>query len=182
MYKKGFSVIIIVLVFLLTSGCIEEKNVDVEKQNDPKVVNWNAQEMVNDLDFSMKLSGGTMSWNMDFKSLEEGDTLILEDIIHNITYMPFIYNATQLSFNVEEYNTMGTNSSEVTFMFEGDIRAEYAIGDIVRITVTIQKYNVGNETTPTIIEIEGYNEGTSPGNDFLSLAQILPKTCIEKTS
>lgn len=177
MNKKIVFVIVFCLIFLFVlCGCINDNDTT---NSGPKTFNWNAQNIADDLKSSTQMSGGSMKWKMDFESLNDGDTLILTDEISNITYTQFLYNATQISFNVKDYKAMGFNSTVVSFLFEGDITDSFNIGDNVKITVTIKNFEIVNETTGSNIEFEGYKEGSDP-TGFLSLTQILPKTCIKK--
>ena len=166
--------VLILFIFLFICGCTENS-----KNSGSKTVDWDAQDMADDFDFSMKISGGKMSWTMDFKALEEGDKLILTDQISNISYTQFMFNSTQISFNVEEYKKMGVNSSMIGFLFDGNLTDEYNIGENVQISVTIKDFEISNESSGSNIKFEGYLEGSEPAGIF-SLTQILPETCIEK--
>ena len=135
----------------------------------------------NDFSFSTSMAGGKMTWKSDYKSLNEGDTLILTDIIYNITYSRFLYNATSIYFDVEDYVRLGVNASEIVFQYEGNITNEFAIGDNVRITLTVKHFLYTNETSGATLNMEVFEEGWDQEKFIMYfLTQILPKSTIEK--
>jgi len=179
MDKKTFLIVIVVTIFSLLFVCGCTQNID--EKSEYKTVNWNAQDMADDLDFSMKISGGNMNWATDYSSLNEGDTLILTDKIYNMTYTSFLYNATTIYFDVEDYTRMGINASEVGLLFEGNITEKYSIDDTVRVTLTVKHFVYTNETTGAALDMEVFEEGWDQDKFMMSLfTQILPETCIEK--
>ena len=139
------------------------------------------QEFIDDSSFSTSMSGGSMKWTVDYKSLNEGDTLIFTGKIYNVTYTSFMYNATIIYFDVENYTKMGVNSSEIAFLFEGNITDEYKIGDDVRITLTVKHFVYTNETSGASIDMEVFEEGWDQDKFIMSFfTQVLPESCIEK--
>ena len=122
-----------------------------------------------------------MKWISDYKSLDEGDTLVLTDTISNITYMPFFYNATTIYFDVDDYVSMGMPSSQIAFNFEGDITEQYKIGDEVKITLTVKHFVYENETTGIGLDVDVFEEGWNQ-EEFISnfYSQTLPAICIER--
>jgi len=168
---------IVLVVFIC--GCTDNKN--NTNKNSPKTVTMTAQEFANDASVSMGISGGVWKWTIDYKSLNEEDTLILTDKISNITYTSFLYNATSVIFDVKNYTRMGINASEVGFLFEGNITDAYHIGDDVKITLTVKHFVYTNETSKMSLDMEVFKEGWSQ-EYFIThfFAQILPDTCIAK--
>jgi len=176
--KKTVAIIVFFIMLVLYCGCIEDKDgVD----STPKTVNMTAQELSNDVSFSTAMSGGVLKWTTGYKSLNEGDTLIITDKISNISYTNFLYNATTVIFNVENHTIMGTNTSTVGFLFEGDITDDYHIGDDVKITLTVKHFVYTNETTKMSLDMEVFEEGWDQ-EYFIThfFAQIIPDTCITK--
>jgi hypothetical protein len=106
---------------LLLTGCTES----------PKTVTMTATELQNDLNME---GLGTTNVTLGYKSLQEGDTLIIQDTISNITFNS-TGNKTELQFNVL---TPANISSYALFFFQGNITGLYNIGDTVRITVKIK--------------------------------------------
>jgi len=173
----AFILCLILTVFIC--GCISNK--DNTKKLSPKTVTMTAQELANDMTFSMGSSGGVWKLTMGYSSLNEGDTLILTDKISNITYWESLYNATMVIFNVKNYTKMGINGSEISFLFEGNITDAYQIGDEVKITLTVKHFVYTNETSKMSLDTEVFNEGWNQEYFITHLfAQILPDTCIAK--
>ena len=172
---------LIVIAFLVTvlffCGCTNQN----KKNNTIKTVNMNAQEMMNDMSFSTAASGGVWKWILDYKSLKEGDTLILTDKIYNITYTNFLYNATTISFYTGNYTRMGINASEAVFLFEGNITGDYHIGDYVKITLTVKHFLYTNDTSKLSLDMDVFEEGWNQ-ESFMEhfFVQILPDSCIIK--
>lgn len=179
MIRKITSIIIFFsIVFVICSGCIKEKH---STESDSKIVNWNAQDLIDDFSFSTSMSGGIMKWSANYKSLNEADTLILTDKISNITYTSFLHNATSIFFDVKDYTKMGMNASEVAFLFQGNITDKYQIGDNVKITLTVKHFVYTNETSKTSFDWDVFEEGWDQ-EYFIThfFAQILPENCITK--
>ena len=183
MKNKVISVLIITLLIfiIIFSGCTKNTNDKNSKNIEPKVVHMTAQEFIDDFSFSTGISGGKMKWTTDYSSLNEGDTLILTDKIYNMTYTSFLYNATTISFDVEDYTRMGISASEVGLLFEGNVTEKYSINDTVRITLTVKHFVYTNETTGAVLDMEVFEEGWDQDKFMMSFfTQILPETCIEK--
>lgn len=72
-------------------------------------------------------------FNFLLKTLDDGDTLIIQDKISTISYRPEV-DATSITFCHWEGNTGVCES----FYFEGDITNQYQKGDQIRITVHIK--------------------------------------------
>ena len=168
---------IIALIFVFTG----ENDTCKITDTGPKTVNMNAQEFIDATSFSTKVSGGNMMWMLDYEGLNVGDTLIFTDVIYNITYTTFMYNATTILFDVEDYTKIGINASEVIFLFEDDLTDEYQIGDEVEITLTVMHFDYTNETSDISIDFEVFEEGWD-AESFIShfLTQILPESTIRK--
>jgi hypothetical protein len=179
--NKTLSIIVIACLITTVFICGCTSNKDNTGNISPKTVTMTAQEFINGASFSMGMSGGVWKWTLDYKSLREGDTLILTDKIYNITYTSFLYNATTISFDTENYTKMGINASEVVFLFEGDITDQYHVGDDVRITLTVKHFVYTNETSKMSLDMEVFKEGWSQ-ESFIThfFTQILPDSCIIK--
>lgn len=182
MEKNNLIILLIILIgIFLISGCAENNNENNTNELYTKTVYMDAQELVDDFIFTTKISGGKMQWIYNYKTLNEGDTLILTDQICNITYQSFMYNATIIHFDVENYSKMGVNASEVSFFFEGNLIDEYFIGDTVTIIVTIKHIIYTNETNGMSLDMEVFEENWDEDNFIQNFfSQILPRSCISK--
>ena len=186
--KMSMAVVIILLIAIFFCGCTDNNNEDsIEPKNnnedsiEPKTVYMTAQDFINDFIFSTSLAEGKMTWKSDYKSLNEGDTLVLTDKIYNITHTGFISGITNIYFDVEDYVRLGVNASEIVFQYEGNITNEFAIGDNVRITLTVKHFLYTNETSGATLDMEVFEEGWDQEKFMMNfLTQILPKSTIEK--
>jgi hypothetical protein len=161
---------------ILLCGCTEQQQTLPQK-----TITMSAQEYTDDIDFSMGTADGKITLDLDYRTLNEGDTLLIEDTIDNITYTSVTLNVTTISFDVDNYSSMGVNRSEVAFMFTEDLTNSYQIGDDVRITLTIKHFTYANEASQMIIDMEVFAEGWDE-ESFIALffIQILPQSTIEK--
>jgi len=170
--------VIILIIAIFCCGCTEKNN---EDSTEPKTVYMNAQDFINDFSFSTSTAGGKLTWKIDYKSLIEGDILILTDKIYNITHSGFLFGITSIYFDVEDYVRLGINASEIGFQFEGNITNEFEIGDNVRITLTVKHFLYTNETSGASFDMEVFEEGWDQEKFMMNfLTQILPKSTIEK--
>jgi len=140
MRKDVFALFISFLLFTVVfTGCFEEENKGSNGKSN-KII-WTAQELTNDLDF--KLSGSTLISN--YKSLDDGDSIIINDVIDRIYYDP-VLDETSVSFNFEQTSS-GLTALSPNFI--GDLTNLYKAGDTVKISVTIKHvtFSKTNETT-----------------------------------
>jgi len=128
---------------LLTCGCTQDEDGDGGGTSG-STVTMTAEEYGNDLAMDIDWSSYI---TIGFTSLEEGDTLIIHDTISEINYDSDA-DATQV--------TVGSGTSTVNPWFEGDITGTYAVGDEVKITVTIKHVAFSNEGMDYDMEI--FNE------------------------
>jgi hypothetical protein len=185
--KKIYLLVSVVCIISVLFGVVfifvldDRNNICKITDTEPKTVNMNAQEFIDATSFTTKMSGGNMKWMLDYEGLNAGDTLILTDVIYNITYTTFMYNATTILFDVEDYTRLGINASEVIFLFEDDLTDKYQIGDEVEITITVMHFDYTNESSNISIDFEVFEEGWDP-ESFIShfLTQILPERVLRK--
>lgn len=196
--------IVIFVIFLVTTsflyGCLEKKesnskNSIEEVSNDKtnKTVYMNAQELIEDFEYSISFKAGSTKWIWGYKSLNDGDTLVLNETISNIQYNETIlYNSTNISFNVDSNKSNDFDNNFLNLLFEGNLTNKFSVGDKVKITVTIEEFIYGNDTSSKYFEIDVFKEGWN-ADEFLSnqtgfsvmslfgsFLQILPESCIEK--
>ena len=120
---------------ILVCGCMQNTN---------KTVVMNAQQLYDDIIVENKEN----SYLFDYKSLEEGDTLIIRDVISNISYNKE-YNATRVTF------TYGKNQT-YSPAFEGNLTGLLMVGDLVEIKVHIK--HVKFEYNNKLYDLEVYSE------------------------
>lgn len=201
MNKAIIFCLVFLLLFLFFGGCLEEienvpdENNEVEESsfNTNNTVHMNAQELINDFKFYYNIKHGSFKYVMGYDSLKDGDTLILTDTISKINYTESIlFNATNISFNIENDSNKDYGENSLDILFEGNLTDKYKPGDNVRITVTIKKFSYENETSNINYQIDAFKEGWKE-DDFISnqtgflfmsmfgsFLQVLPESCIEK--
>ena len=118
-----------------------------EDDREPMTITMNATEHSNDKSMDSVVGRATIS----FDSLIEGDTLVLQDIIYD------------LSYSKNDNMTTISLSPKLDIYFEGDMSETYEIGNEVRITVKILRVTFDHEyygtTTRWNIELyEGHWE------------------------
>jgi len=170
--KKTVIVIFIIylIIILITSGCTENNSTS------KKTYTWTAKQVFADILKDTNWDDGNQ-WLYD--TLEDGDTLIIQDTITNISYDPDT-NTTIVTFEWTEGNE--TNSLNPTF--EGDITSYYQPGSNVKITVTIKYVKLTYQNV--IFEMEIYQEQWESEEYFISDSDSsgeglkpLPQSCIE---
>ena len=130
--------IIVLSLVLLLSGCTENNDDGNGDSSEPKTVTMNAQEYGEDMDIQMSQTSMTQS----FKSLNDGDTLIFQDSISSISYDDTT-DSTTVNFEYsQDADNGGTQTSTASFLFEGNLTADYSVGDEVKITVKIKHVTV----------------------------------------
>ena len=141
---------ILVLLALGFSGC-------TDKNNDGSNGNGNGTKTGNEFrmntiqlhdDMEVQTDYATFM-TMDYKSMEEGDTLIFMDTISSTRYLNDV-DATEITFRI----TVGeTGWKAITFFFTGNITSSYKVGDFVKITVTI-KHVIMSDVQGMDVDIE----------------------------
>jgi hypothetical protein len=127
--KKIISGIIFLLVLqmlVITSGCLEGQN---------KSVTMNAWEFWNDHSYSE--NNKTRIYKTFLVSVDAGDTVIIKDIIHNMSYRAS-----------EDYTLIECNSllnQPSPFPIQGDITNEFTVGDKIMLTLTIIDVTIAKE-------------------------------------
>jgi len=134
--KKSIIIIgiVVLALALVLTGCTDNKN-DNGSSSQPKTVTMNAQEFGED----MKVEWLQTGMKTYFNSLDEGDTLIFQDEIDEISYDQTT-DITTIEFEYSQEE--GTYTSSSQFMFDGNLTGDYSVGDEVKITVTIKHVTV----------------------------------------
>ena len=137
------SVISLAIVFIFISGCINE---DSERDKSSKTVTMNAKELYDDI----IVEYNTTHYYFEYASLNDGDTLILEDVIKSLTY-DSENNLTRVTFEYDDpiYKSDKTYSPA----FQGDLTDSFKVGDRVQITVHIKHVKFKNESKSFDLEL-----------------------------
>lgn len=174
------SLLVCMLAVVATAGCLEDGG-DTEAD-----ATMSMQELSND--YSQSMDQANMTMVLFFKSLDEGDTLIIKDTIENITYDEQ-NQSTSISFASTSQSTTGQIPQ---LRFEGDITDDFSPGDTVGVTTSIvnvtmtqqsqqgqityhyetleEGWDAENETSipfpqSTIKHVESINDDTNDGDD-----------------
>lgn len=147
------SIIVAIGLVVLLSGCIENNDSkDKGGSTEAKTVTMNAQEFGEDMGFEQPSETVFKTY---FKSLDDGDTLIFQDLISDITYDETT-DITTIEFEYSQGEGEGTYTSTNEFIFDGNLTGDYSVGDEVRITVTIK--HVTFTMQGMTLDIEVYEE------------------------
>jgi len=170
--------LVCVTLVILMCGCTENKNNGSSNGTSAKTYTWTAKQATEDMPLDLDWNDG---FQMLYNTLKDGDTLIIQDTITNISYNSD-KDTTTVTFEWTEDNV--TNSFNP--FFEGNITNSYKPGDEVKISVTIkyvtvtyQGFNFEMEIYAEQWESEEYfvSDLDSGGEGF----KPLPQSCIEKT-
>ena len=167
-----FAILCIGLVIFL-SGCNEQENGGTTTGN---TVTMTAEELNDDMNIE---TDWTTYMKILYDSLENGDTLIIEDTIDNISYEPII-DRTVIIFDISEGEGM---TSSLNYPFEGDISDIYQIGDQVKITATIKhvEFTFEEDGASMDYELEIFDEMWTTQEEYIaSGGGTLPSSCITK--
>jgi len=173
--KKGVFVlsIIILMLLLFTCGCTQQD----DSENGGKTVTMTARELQNDVSSDTDWS---TYYTMLYTSLDDGDSLIIQDTVSNISYN-LDTDTTTLTF---EWIEDGENNS-LALYFEGDITITYQPGDKVKISVKIEYVKFSYEDFNFELEIyeeqwvskEYFKSNMDSGGEGI---KPLPQSSIEK--
>jgi len=176
--KRAIAILCIVCLglVLFISGCTQQNNKGNEGSTTGKTLTMTAKELFNDTDLNISVNGFTMN----FKSLEDGDTLILQDAITNISY-----NSTTNTTTVEFEWTNGIATNTLKPVFEGNITDSYKVGDQVKITEKIKKVTFTYQTAAFDMELfadqwESQDYFISNAGSSLGGLKPLPQSSIVK--
>jgi len=136
----------LMLLIMIFSGCTEQinnkPNGDGNGTTNSNEFRMNTIQLLDDIDVQTDYAS---YMTMDYKSMEEGDTLIFMDTISSVRYINDV-NATEIAFKI----TVGeTGWKSTQFYFIGNITNSYSAGDFVKIKVTIKHV--------TLPDIQGMN-------------------------
>jgi len=188
MKKTSIVLCIICLgLVLLLSGCTEDSDSETNESNGGSttgnIITMTAKEL--QYDMSLDTDGATY-FKMLYNSLKEGDILVLQDSISQISYNSD-EGVTKISFNITTEGEAGYTL--VNYYFEGDITESYQIDDEVKITETIKHVEFTYESAIGSMnyELELFDGQWESEEYFVNnLASIfggfkpLTQSCIEK--
>ena len=110
-------VLLCLIVGIVNSGCLENDN------DNEKIMSF--KELAND--YAVNKNNNTKEITQDFQSLDESDTIIIQDSINNISYNQ-LENYTWIEFS---------SSPGETLTVAGDITHDFGPGDTIEIPITI---------------------------------------------
>ena len=134
--KSNISIIILmsllILAFIFNSGCVEDGK---SKTLIMTMKEFAVDDIEQDINYDSKLQ------TFYFKSLDEGDTVIIIDTIHNLTFVPYqedvnMSNITELVCE-SVYEANPEQITQVIMPFEGDLTTKFKVGDKIKITLHI---------------------------------------------
>ena len=171
----GLCCIIIVILFC---GCTQQDN-NGDSTNG-KTVTMTVKELSDDMAPPENLLSLTILYN----SLENRDTLILQDTIPEITYVSDT-QSTNIRYEWTEEQGGGTLTKSWTLRVDGDITDEFQVGDEFKLTVTIKHVAISNPLGEGEIELEIFEEEWVSEDYFIENLvtgglKPLPQSCIEK--
>ncbi len=163
--------IVLVIVCLITTvllcGCSEQTN---QNTTTGKTVTMTAEELYNDTETIQ----GPENITINYKSLNDSDTLIVRNNIFKINY-DHVYNKTIVLFVWDKQNS----NASMIFEFQGDITGSYSNDEQVKITVKIKKeiFSYQNVTQ----DMELFEQQWVDENYFNTYRyKPLPPSCISK--
>lgn len=171
--KKGILIVSIICLTLVLfiSGCTEQDNSETTGNTVTMTAKEHSDDMSMDSDWSTYIT-------IAYDSLEDGDTLIIQDTISSISYDSDT-DATIVTFEW----TDGDATGSLNPVFEGDITGTYQTGNEVKITVTIKQVTFSNQGMSYDIGL--YEEQWESQDYFISNAasafgglKPLPQSCI----
>lgn len=166
------TVMLILSLIALTCGCTQQNNTLV----------MTAQELQDDR--QTNLSADYLTVIIGFESFNDGDSIIIQDKISNISYDSENYR-TEVELDVV---AKGTIFDLTTFYFKGDLTGTYKKGNNVKISVTVKQAEISMEFNNITINynVEIFEEQWKDEEFFKYNIQTgypfkpLPERCIEK--
>ena len=166
------TVMLILSLIILTCGCTQQDNTLV----------MTAQELQNER--QTNISSDYLTITIGLESLNNGDSIIIQDTIYDISYDPENYR-TEIAFDVVSNEAV---FDFTTFYLKGNLTNSYKKGDKVKISVTVKQVEIsiefGNSTITYNVEIfdeqwkdeEFFKRNVQTGYPF----KPLPERSIEK--
>ena len=165
------------MLVILMCGCTEDKNGGSGNGISAKTYTWTAKQVTDDMPLDLDWDDG---FQMLYSTLKDGDTLIIQDTITNISY-----NSDKGTTTVAFEWTEGIETNSFNLIFEGNITNSYQPGDEVKISVTIKHVTLSYQGFN--FEMEIYEEQWESVEYFKSDLDSggegfkpLPQSCIEK--
>ena len=159
-----------VICFVLTiflCGCAENQDNNTISH---KTYTWTARQLIDDIPQDLDLS---LDYKLLYNSLKDGDTLIIQDTISNISYN-FDVNTTTITFEWIE----GEEKNSYDIIFEGNLTKLYQKNTNVNIQLTIKYVNFSYESL--IFELEIFKEQWISFDEFIENGlKPLPSSCIK---
>lgn len=142
---KKHAVLTVSCIFMVVfiCGCLEDDKGD----RGGKVITMTMEELMNDFDES--IDNDTKKIKTWFKSLDKGDTLVISDVLNNITY-----------FESDNITSVEMRSNPSPIYIEGNIAYIFKTGDDIRITMQVIEVTYVRQINEEVwtYEIETFKE------------------------
>lgn len=158
------------IIVTLTCGCLQ-----IQDQN---IKTMSAQQFSDGIE--REYNNTEKFFRINFKLLNEGDIVVIRDIIDDINYLSDS-NTTKIEFKVNTTSPTGEQIETIEFEFIGDITDSYKKNDAINITCTIKHVIFSYEGWNFNCEVfkEGWDQNYYIDNSFL---QLLPQNRISHAS
>ncbi len=133
--KINYIVLTVAIIATVLISVILLTNINSDKQ-DLKTIT--VEEFYKDIDFNFDIKNKTVTLN--FKSYNDGDLIIINDYISNITY----YDSSKIDKNESEHTEiqfMVEDGVKYSFFFQDNLNKTYNPQDNVEIKFHIKQYN-----------------------------------------
>ena len=195
MKQQNMIIAAVVIIIAIAAGgwyAYDQGWIDIDWFDSGDTVTFNAAEYQADREMYTDMVGidfTTVTYiNVDFESLNDGDTLLFEDVISSLYYYD---DESSQPYTTDVYFEFPNNFFKA-FRLSGDLRDEYSVGDTVRITLNI-KHIVDDIPLPSpyagtlSVDVETFEEmwkSESYYNDNALLVAfdlgVMSSDCIEK--
>lgn len=156
------------IIVTLTCGCLQ-----IQDQN---IKTMSAQQFSDDIE--SEINESNKYFTVNFKSLDEGDIVIINDTIDSIRYLNDL-NITAIRFDWD--STPDESVAGIEFDFFGNLTDIYDENDVVTITFAIKHVQFSYEGWSFNCEV--YEESWNQDRYISGIhPQILPQTCISHAS
>lgn len=166
MHRNDKLLLITLFTIIFFCGCLQTQDSQV------KTIVMSAQQFSDDIE--SEINESNKYFTVNFKSLDEGDIVIINDTIDSIRYLND-FNITAIRFDWD--STPDESVAGIEFDFFGNLTNAYNENDAVTITFAIRHVQFSYEGWSFDCEVyeESWNQDRYVAG---SHSQILPQTCI----
>ena len=177
LFVIGIALCLTLVIFL--SGCTENKttnNDDGSNDTTPQTYTWTAKQFIDDMIVDTDWTDGL---ELLYTTLKDGDTLIIQDTISEVSYD----SETDITTITFEWTLEGEGISAFSPNFEGNLTDTYSAGDDVEITVTMKYVTFSDDSTGEsyTYELEIFEKTWTNKDEYIETGgAALPATSIKK--